>query len=123
MTEQLDVFDSLSETDQITLLRETLASREQLPLFFEALIAAYLERDVDELHDLSERHLADTDPRLAAIFQEVVIDSRNHRMVERMAPLLAEGGWFIAIGALHLPGDQGVVGLLRQRDYGVTAIF
>jgi uncharacterized protein YbaP (TraB family) len=123
MTEQLAVFDALSETDQITLLRETLATLEQLPLIFEALIAAYLERDVDKLQHLSEQHLEDTDPRLAALFQKVVIDSRNHRMVERMAPLLAEGGWFIAIGALHLPGDQGVLALLRKRDYGVTAIF
>jgi uncharacterized protein len=123
MTEQLAVFDALSEADQITLLRETLASRHQLPLVFEALIAAYVDRDLDELQHLSEQHLADTDPRLAALFQAVVIDSRNHRMVERMAPLLAEGGWFIAIGALHLPGNQGVVALLRKRDHRVTVIF
>ncbi|HSO84079.1 TraB/GumN family protein [Thiocapsa sp.] len=123
MTEQLAVFDALSETDQITLLRETLATVEQLPLVFEALIAAYVERDVDKLQHLSEQHLEDTDPRLATLFQEVVIDSRNRRMLERMEPLLAEGGWFIAIGALHLPGDQGVVALLRKRNYGVTAIF
>lgn len=123
MTEQLAVFDDLSEADQITLLRETLASREQLPLVFEALIAAYIERDVDQLQYLSEQHLAESDPRLAAHFQEVVIDSRNRRMVERMVPLLAEGGWFIAIGALHLPGDQGVVALLRRRDHGVRVVF
>ncbi|EGV16678.1 TraB/GumN family protein [Thiocapsa marina] len=123
MTEQLAVFDALPETDQITLLRETLASREHLPRLFEALIAAYAERDVEALQQLSERHLADTDPRLAALFQTVVIDSRNHRMVERMAPLLAEGGWFVAIGALHLPGKQGVIELLRRLDYQVTVAF
>ncbi|SDX16030.1 TraB/GumN family protein [Thiocapsa roseopersicina] len=123
MTEQLAVFDALSETDQITLLRETLATRGQLPRMFEALIAAYVERDIDKLQHLSDQHLAESDPRLAAHFQEVVIDSRNHRMVERMVPLLAEGGWFIAIGALHLPGDQGVVALLRRHDHGVTVVF
>jgi uncharacterized protein YbaP (TraB family) len=123
MTEQIDVFDALSETDQIKLLRETLESREQLPLLFEALIASYVERDLDGLQHLSEEHLAESDPGLAALFQDVVIDSRNRRMVERMAPLLAEGGWFIAIGALHLPRDQGVVALLRKRDYKVTVIF
>lgn len=123
MTEQLAVFDALSETDQVTLLRETLATRAQLPLIFEALIAAYVERDVDKLQHLSEQHLADTDPRLAALFQEVVIDSRNRRMVERMEPLLAEGGWFIAIGALHLPGDQGVVALLRERNHRIRVAF
>jgi uncharacterized protein YbaP (TraB family) len=123
MAEQLAVFDTLPETDQIALLRDTLATRAQLPLIFEALIATYLDRDVEGLQRLSERHLAESDPALAALFQEVVIDSRNRRMVERMAPLLAEGGWFIAIGALHLPGDRGVVELLRQRDHGVTVVF
>lgn len=123
MAEQLAVFDELSETDQIALLRETLASRERLPLIFDALIAAYLERDVAGLQTLSEAYLAESEPALAAIFQEVVIDSRNRRMVERMAPLLAEGSWFIAIGALHLPGDQGIVELLRRRGHEVTIVF
>ncbi len=123
MAEQLAVFDALSETDQIALLRETLASRERLPLIFDALIAAYLERDVGGLQTLSERYLSESEPALAAIFQEVVIDARNRLMAERMAPLLAEGDWFIAIGALHLPGDEGIVELLRRRGHDVTIVF
>jgi uncharacterized protein YbaP (TraB family) len=62
-------------------------------------------------------------PSETAIFQEVVIDARNRRMAERMAPLLAEGDWFIAIGALHLPGDEGIVELLRRRGHDVTIVF
>jgi uncharacterized protein YbaP (TraB family) len=123
MAEQLAVFDDLPETDQVELLRETLASREHLPRIFEELIGAYLERDLERLQTMSEAYLAEGDPALAALFQDVVIDSRNHRMVERMAPLLLEGGWFIAVGALHLPGDQGIVELLRRRNHELMVLF
>ncbi len=123
MTEQLAVFDDLSETDQIALLRETLDARAQLPQMFEALIGAYLARDLGQLQTLSDGYLAQGNPRLAALFQEVVIDSRNQRMVERIEPLLSEGGWFIAVGALHLPGDQGIIALLRRRDCAVTVVY
>lgn len=123
MAEQLAVFDDLSEIDQIEMLRETLDARAQLPQFFEALIGAYLARDLGQLQTLSDGYLAQGNPKLAALFQEVVIDSRNRRMVERMEPLLSEGGWFIAVGALHLPGDQGIIALLRQRDHAVTVVY
>ncbi len=36
-------------------------------------------------------------------------------------PLLEEGGLFIAVGALHLPGKKGLVALLREAGYTVTA--
>jgi len=44
-------------------------------------------------------------------------------MVERMQPLLTAGDSFIAIGALHLPGERGVLRLLAQRGYTVEAIY
>jgi uncharacterized protein YbaP (TraB family) len=37
-------------------------------------------------------------------------------------PHLAEGGAFIAVGALHLPGRHGLVALLREAGYTVTAM-
>ena len=35
---------------------------------------------------------------------------------------LGEGGVLIAVGALHLPGQQGLVALLREAGYTVTAV-
>lgn len=123
MAEQLAVFEDLAEPEQIALLRQTLAARTDLPTILERLITAYLMRDMQALQALSEGALSAADPALARLFRRVVIDSRNRRMAERMEPLLAEGGWFIAIGALHLPGEQGVVERLRQRGYQVSAVF
>ena len=54
--------------------------------------------------------------------EDRIIRMRNHVMAERAAPILAEGGAFIAVGALHLPGEEGVVALLRQSGYDVTLV-
>lgn len=43
-------------------------------------------------------------------------------MLSVAEPLLTQGGAFIAVGALHLPGKQGLVALLRQAGYAVTAV-
>ncbi len=57
-----------------------------------------------------------------AEFDELVITKRNQLMAERAAPVIAEGGAFIAIGAAHLPGDQGLIELLRRQGYTVKAV-
>ncbi len=55
-------------------------------------------------------------------FVETVIFERNHRMAERALPYLEKGNVMIAVGALHLPGDEGLVELIRQQGFTVSAI-
>ncbi|NEV63571.1 TraB/GumN family protein [Thiorhodococcus minor] len=123
MEEQLAIFDRLEEADQIALLEETLEARGELPKMFEQLTLAYLQRDLARLQWLSDAYLEESEPRLAELFRTRVVDARNLRMASRMASLLDEGGWFIAIGALHLTGDTGVVGLLRDMGYSVDRLY
>ena len=56
-----------------------------------------------------------------AAFEERIVLARNRTMAERALPFLEEGGAFIAVGALHLPGEAGLVELLRAKGYTVTA--
>jgi hypothetical protein len=44
-------------------------------------------------------------------------------MLQRMQPRLEEGQAFIAVGALHLPGNKGLIQLLRQQGYNVSAVW
>jgi uncharacterized protein len=44
-------------------------------------------------------------------------------MVERMTDRLAEGGAFVAVGALHLPGERGILNLLARRGYRISRVY
>jgi uncharacterized protein YbaP (TraB family) len=57
-----------------------------------------------------------------ALFEEKLITERNYHMADRADPMLAKGNVFMAVGALHLIGDQGVVELLREKGYTATPI-
>ncbi|MBS0269309.1 MAG: TraB/GumN family protein [Proteobacteria bacterium] len=51
-----------------------------------------------------------------------LVGKRNLRMLESALPLFENGGAFVAIGAMHQTGPDGLVALLRQRGFTVTAI-
>ena len=71
----------------------------------------------------SHAALRDGDPKFAAVFNQRIILDRNKRMAERMESRLHEGGRFIAVGALHLPGKEGLLELLEQRGYRLTRLY
>ncbi|MGA7982175.1 MAG: TraB/GumN family protein [Chromatiaceae bacterium] len=121
--EQLGVFDDLSEQDQIALLRETLQAQDELPEVFTRLIGAYLERDLGELMRLSELYLQGGDTALAERFRTAALDRRNRRMADRLTSLLEKGGYFVAVGALHLPGEGGVLQRLVDAGFSVRAVY
>ena len=53
-------------------------------------------------------------------FMRALLQGRNATMAERAAPLLASGGAFIAVGALHLAGKTGLIERFRADGYTVT---
>jgi uncharacterized protein YbaP (TraB family) len=53
-------------------------------------------------------------------FVRLLLTGRNATMAERAAPLLEKGGAVIAVGALHLPGKDGLVERFRAMGYAAT---
>lgn len=47
---------------------------------------------------------------------------RKKVMAERVLPLLEKGHAAIAVGALYLPGEEGLVELLRKAGYKVAPV-
>lgn len=56
-----------------------------------------------------------------AQFQHLVVARRNANMAERAVAQLRKGGVFMAVGALHLPGEDGVLALLEKQGFAVSA--
>jgi uncharacterized protein YbaP (TraB family) len=122
IAEQLEVFDGLPLEDQVGLLRDAVEQVTGLDAMLAELLAAYKRQDLAAMIAINEAAMATGDQRLAGEFQRRLIVDRNHRMAKRMEPWLQQGGAFVAVGALHLPGEQGLVSLLRQRGYSVRAV-
>jgi len=121
--EQLNVFESLSETQQVTLLRDAVEHFSELDAMHAELLQAYKQRDLAGLMALSEASMEAGDRQLAEDFQQSLIVDRNYRMADRMQPYLQQGKAFIAVGALHLPGEEGLLNLLEQQGYTVRRLY
>lgn len=58
-----------------------------------------------------------------AEFTRLLLVGRNELMMQRAAPLLEKGGAFVAVGALHLSGKDGLIERARAAGYLVTKIW
>lgn len=118
--EQIAVFADYSEEDQLALLDLALEMHSQVEMEFNEMRRAWLVGDLGGLYDAAMDLPATDSPGLVEIFVTRLVQERNYRMAERITPLLDQGNALIAVGALHLPGDEGLLSLLEQRGYVVS---
>ena len=121
LQEQLQVFNTMSLDDQITLLEEALAELNMVPEIIEQLTQAYLARDLKRLTALANEQFSQS--RVQNLLKQTLLIDRNKKMAERMQSRLIEGGAFIAVGALHLSGEDGLLRLLQQMGYALTRVY
>ncbi len=123
--EQLDVFDGMLEDDQIAMLKGVVRDNAKIEQMWERLIGYYLARDISAIHAWMTAQMggSESDLHLLAIVMERFINARNGLMADRMASRLAEGNAFMAVGAMHLPGERGILHLLEMQGYTVTRIY
>lgn len=122
MEELGGLFNSLSLADQVRLLTDAVCHREILEGDFAKMISLYGQGDLAGLFSYGQRY-SFADNTLYENLTEKILTERNYRMVERMRPILERGAAFIAMGALHLPGEEGVLALLARRGFEITRVF
>lgn len=121
--EQIATLDGMSREDQMQMLDTTLDQAAEIEQVFAALRDAYLARNLAAIYGIMNAAKAEDESGAVMRFEQRLLVERNRRMVERMAGLLQEGNSFVAIGALHLPGEQGVLQLLADAGYAVTPVY
>lgn len=87
----------------------------KLRLFTRELTQAYTAGDLERLHAL----MNDPETGMTPEEAETLINSRNHAWVSFMIGALTTAPMFIAVGAGHLPGPNGLINLLRSKGYTV----
>ena len=122
LDEQLGIFDKMSEEDQVQILKDTVCHYEEFQRDVQEMKELYLKHDLAGLAFMAEKYKPDEEDRYKELMEEL-IEKRNHKMVDRMQIRLIEGNAFIAVGALHLPGEDGILGLLEKDGFIVTPIY
>ena len=122
MKEQGEIFNDLTMDEQIKLLTDTVCHYDIVEEDFDIMKSFYLKRDLGGLYNYAQRYAMADEPVYKKLMQRLIND-RNNTMVERMQPMLQKGKSFIAIGAMHLTGEEGVLALLEKKGYRVKAIF
>jgi hypothetical protein len=123
--EQIFTFDEFPMDSQVALLRHSLAHRDELAALAERTLEAYLARDLGAVWRLREQFIARY-PQVAAhqaVMTKRVIHDRNVVMAFRMQRQLRRGDAFVALGALHLYGEKGVLALLAEDGYRSQKVY
>jgi uncharacterized protein len=120
--EQIAIFESMSLQDQLWMLNRSIEDIEKTDQQMPEMLNAYVARDLAKLVKIQQAAMYD-DSEIDDQFMYQLVNVRNERMVKRMLPVLKQGNAFIAIGALHLPGEDGVLHLLEKQGFTVTSIY
>jgi uncharacterized protein len=123
--EQIFTFDEFPMDSQVALLKHSLAHRDELLELAERTLQAYLEGDLAAIWRLREQFVA-RHPGIAvhqAVMTKRVVHDRSVVMAFRMQRQLRHGQAFVALGALHLYGEKGVLALLEEDGYRAARVF
>jgi uncharacterized protein YbaP (TraB family) len=121
---QLESLAAVPQQQQLDMLRTSLKYADRTNDMMETLVQLYVSRKITAAmpFQIAMAREAGVSDQAFAGFQEKLLVERNVKMTAVAEPLLDKGGLFIAVGALHLPGDKGLVALLRESGYTVSPI-
>jgi uncharacterized protein YbaP (TraB family) len=119
-TEVAEVAAALDPDHQISALRSAVVYHPLLATFRQQYIALYLAKDLRAIERRTRAHLIGAPAWFRDYFYDYLYIERNYIMLRRMQPELMAGSAFVAVGAAHLAGEEGLVVLLRRLGWTVT---
>jgi len=122
---QIDAMRAIPERQQVLLLTAAARDHDRVVEMVHELLEHYLREDLGAILGLQDRFddgLTDEVRVAQDALMESVLFGRNPGMAAKSARLADAGGAFIAVGALHLQGERGLLAELEKRGYAVTRV-
>ncbi|MFN5417813.1 MAG: TraB/GumN family protein [Flavobacteriia bacterium] len=95
----------------------TQKSLEQLKLIEDNLLRAYLRGDIEYVKNMLQNQMNNS----KASYERLIV-KRNVIMTNGIDTLMKKKSSFIAVGAAHLAGEEGIISLLRKKGYLVRQV-
>jgi uncharacterized protein YbaP (TraB family) len=111
---QLSLFDNMSLEDQVKMVMESLRDEKNAKYKFEEMQQVYLEQNLDQLYKMTK----DESTTLNRSF----LEDRNMDWIPKIEEITKNKIVFIAVGAAHLAGPEGVIELLINKGFQVLPV-
>ncbi|MBR5332157.1 MAG: TraB/GumN family protein [Muribaculaceae bacterium] len=99
-------------------LLETIRKEDKMKNFSFELYNAYMTQDIEKVY----QSMINPDFGLKAEAEAKMLTNRNKNWVNQLKTILPQQSVFVCVGAGHLPGDKGVLNLLREAGYTITPV-
>lgn len=119
LEEQMKALNTIPVEEQAKQLVEAVKKAQKMKYnnkTMDELMKYYTQGDLTKLYEYSQKS------ELKGEAQEALITQRNHNMADRIDTKIKNTSMFIAVGALHLPGEEGVIRLLEKKGYTVKSM-
>lgn len=110
------MFNQWTLTRQVELLDDAFKDKSSLKSAIATINDAYIRNDINTLHQLM--YVTTYKPEE----MKPLLDDRNNNWMQQLPALMKKQSLFVAVGALHLVGNTGLVNQLEKQGYTVTAI-
>lgn len=112
VNEQLDILDRI----ELEVVFEYFSADFDIQGEYNELLNKYLNQNIYSIYeDMKNDTTFDS-------YEGTLLQERNQKWIPKIDSLIQAKSSFIAVGAGHLPGNEGLINLLRDKGYQVTAI-
>ncbi len=116
--EQTALFDLIPYRKQAEMVLRMIDSIHIAQKEFRELTDLYKSQDIQKLYEYVSKSESDFSG-----FENILLADRNRKWISRIEKLLSDASSFIAVGAAHLGGEEGLVRLLRDEGYKVSPVY
>jgi hypothetical protein len=120
MEELVRQLDTMPLAMQIAILRDTIEQHVAIANGQKTALQAYLDQNLQALMAVPDG--SRQNDRVAQQFEDRMLYARNRHMVRRLQHHLRAGNAFVAVGALHLAGPEGLLAGLTQAGFKVERV-
>ena len=111
------LFNNISLERQAEILLFEVRDKEQMLTELKQLNDVYISGDLEKMKELDV-----DDESMRPEERKMLVDDRNLNWIKQLPALFKEQSCFVAVGCLHLVGDNGLINQLRLNGYTVEPV-